>query len=71
MAWRVGKITDKGRGHHYRWHISGVNFSNEMPTEFHWNVPDLSDARYYLSENADAETEKLFRVAVKSTGVRE
>ena len=70
MAWRVDKITDKGRGHYYRWHISGVNFSNKIPVEYRWNVPDLNDARYFVADDASEETKALFRVAVRSTGIR-
>ena len=61
--WIIKSITDKGAGNYYRWHVSGENAFCETPTEFYWNVPNLSDHRYCVHSDASQSVRELFALA--------
>ena len=65
--WTIKSIIDNGAGSYYRWHVSGENASCEIPTEFHWNVPDLSDERYCVHSDAPQSVREMFYFAKGET----
>ena len=58
--WKITRILDKGPQEHYRFHVRGINQSTEIDKEFSWSVPDLDDARYYLADGVDNQTQESF-----------
>ena len=58
--WKVKRILDKGPGEYYRFHVSGENLSREIPTDFHWSVPDLDDAAFFLADDVEESTRQAF-----------
>lgn len=68
--WIIKNITDNGPSLYYRWHVSGENAFCEIPTEFHWNVPDLCDDRYFVHSEAPPSVVKMFNLA-RAKSVRE
>lgn len=63
MSWRIRSITQNEPSSWYRWHVVGDNLSCEVPTEFYWSVRDLSNSRYFLADDIDDSTRRLFAVA--------
>lgn len=61
--WIIKSITDKGADNHYRWRVHGENTSREIPTEFYWSVPDLSDERFCVHPDAPQSVRELFSLA--------
>jgi hypothetical protein len=58
--WKIKRILDRGPKEYYRYHVSGENLSSEIPTDFHWSVPDLRDYRYFLADDADERSRHLW-----------
>lgn len=60
--WILTSIRRSTRDVHYPWSIQGINLS-ARGERFSWHVPSLTDDRYVLAENVDAETAALFAEA--------
>ena len=63
MPWKILKMTDKGRGAWYRYHVSGENTEAVPQEAFHWSVRDVKDDRYGAHSDASPEVKAMMAKA--------